>query len=53
MRSTVMLGDDRPHFFRYPGPQWRERLEVHDVGSGHLVTHVVADGIPRDAFRVR
>lgn len=28
-------------------------VEVHDVGTGHLMTHVVADAIPRDAFRVR
>ena len=28
-------------------------VEVHDVGTGHLMTHVMADAIPRDTFRVR
>jgi acyl-coenzyme A thioesterase PaaI-like protein len=28
-------------------------VEVHDLGTGHLMTHVVADAIPLDAFRVR
>ncbi len=28
-------------------------VEVRDLGTGRLMTHVVADAIPRDAFRVR
>ena len=28
-------------------------VELHDLGTGHLMTHVVADAIPLEAFRVR
>jgi acyl-coenzyme A thioesterase PaaI-like protein len=28
-------------------------VEVRDLGTGHLMTHVVADAIPFDTFRVR
>jgi acyl-coenzyme A thioesterase PaaI-like protein len=28
-------------------------VEITDVGTGHLMTHVVADAIPIEAFRVR
>jgi acyl-coenzyme A thioesterase PaaI-like protein len=28
-------------------------VELHDVGTGHLMTHVVADAIPLATFRVR
>jgi len=28
-------------------------VEVHDLGTGHLMTHAVADAIPLEVFRVR
>jgi acyl-coenzyme A thioesterase PaaI-like protein len=28
-------------------------VELHDLGTSHLMTHVVADAIPLDTFRVR